>query len=339
MSLKVQSALTLLLLALAVSSTRFGFASGFTTSGTTSRPIKAVCHFLQAQASTEESEESKTSIAQRAVTEQDEKDEVDADAEAEAEADITCCKEPIDVSIPYDAPAKLAYEASDQSMEYGAFKTKFEADAVTDIISKQLIGKRGEKDENYDFDTILRTRRTINNFAAVLPAHWEETLENAIESAIHAPNHKRTEPWGFHLLGPKAIRKVCELNASLVTEKKGVKAGQAKLERWLEMPGWLVVTCHTEAGVGDMGDPSGTDREDYAAVCCAVQNLCLSLHNAGMGTKWTTGPVNYDSKFSEIVGLEKEEYVVGTIWFGTVEAKPIAPLKKKKVTDVLRKTK
>ncbi len=43
----------------------------------------------------------------------------------------------VDVSIPYDAPAKLAYEASDKSMEYSAFKTKYEADAVADVIAKQ----------------------------------------------------------------------------------------------------------------------------------------------------------------------------------------------------------
>ena len=46
----------------------------------------------------------------------------------------------IDISIPYDAAAKLAYEASDKSMEYAAFKTKYEADAVAHVISKQLGG-------------------------------------------------------------------------------------------------------------------------------------------------------------------------------------------------------
>ena len=191
--------------------------------------------------------------------------------------------------------------------------------------------------EKNSFDDILQSRRTINNFLSDLPNDWEQILENAIESAIYAPNHKRTEPWRFHLLGPEAIRKVCELNASIVTEKKGAKAGQAKLERWLEMPGWLVVTCKTEDSKG-MDDPAGIEREDYAAVCCAVQNLCLSLHNAKMGTKWTTGPVNFDERFDKIVGLEKDEYVVGTIWFGTPVSQPETPAKKKSVKEVLRKT-
>jgi hypothetical protein len=43
----------------------------------------------------------------------------------------------IDISIPYDAPAKLAYETSDKSMDYAAFKSKFEADAVADVVAKK----------------------------------------------------------------------------------------------------------------------------------------------------------------------------------------------------------
>ena len=45
--------------------------------------------------------------------------------------------EPIDISIPYDAAAKLAYEASDKSMKYEDFKVKYEADAVADVIAKK----------------------------------------------------------------------------------------------------------------------------------------------------------------------------------------------------------
>jgi hypothetical protein len=42
-----------------------------------------------------------------------------------------------DISVPYDAAAKLAYEASDKSVPYPDFKTKYEADAVADVIAKK----------------------------------------------------------------------------------------------------------------------------------------------------------------------------------------------------------
>jgi hypothetical protein len=48
----------------------------------------------------------------------------------------------VDISIPYDAAAKNAYEASDKKMEYAAFKTKYEADAVAMVKSKQQPAKQ-----------------------------------------------------------------------------------------------------------------------------------------------------------------------------------------------------
>lgn len=184
----------------------------------------------------------------------------------------------------------------------------------------------------------LRSRRTVNSYSADLPRGWEATLRRAVEAATFAPNHKRTEPWRFHLLGPSAIRRVCELNAELVAAKKGDEAGQKKLKRWLSMPGWLVVTCVRCGDAPSMEEPAGGTREDYAACCCAVQNLCLALHADGLGTKWTTGPVNFDPRFAEAVGLPMEEYVVGTIWFGEAigGATPRPPQKRLATDDVLR---
>ena len=44
--------------------------------------------------------------------------------------------EPIDVSIPYDAAARLAYEASNQKMSYELFKEQYEADARSAVMAK-----------------------------------------------------------------------------------------------------------------------------------------------------------------------------------------------------------
>ena len=68
----------------------------------------------------------------------------------------------------------------------------------------------------------------------------------------------------------------------------------------------------------------GAAREDYAAVCCATQNICLSLYSEGIGTKWTTGGINFDPRFKGAVGIPENEFVVGTLWFGSA-AKPSPP--------------
>ncbi|KAG7337473.1 nitroreductase [Nitzschia inconspicua] len=205
------------------------------------------------------------------------------------------------------------------------------------LVTRKRNGSAAESGQT--FQQTLLTRRTINNFEETLPKDWEETLQQAIHVATYAPNHKRTEPWRFHLLGPESIQKVCKLNAKLVSAKKGPQAGEKKLKRWMAIPGWLVVTCRKDDSSNDshsMLDPMSIAREDYAACCCAIQNFCLSLHANGMGTKWTTGPVNFDPGFSDAVGFSStEEYVVGTIWFGIPASQPSAPSKKLDLDDVL----
>ena len=51
----------------------------------------------------------------------------------------TCSQEEatIDISIPYDAAARLAFEATDKSMDYAEFKLQYEQQAVADVIAKR----------------------------------------------------------------------------------------------------------------------------------------------------------------------------------------------------------
>jgi len=184
----------------------------------------------------------------------------------------------------------------------------------------------------------LRGRRTVNDFEPELPEDWEASLRRAVEAAALAPNHRRTEPWRFYLLSRERALAVSELNAALVEAKKGPEAAATKLERWSAVPGWLVVT-QTPAPKRDApGDLAGREREDYAACCCAVQNLCLALHSEGIGTKWTTGPVNFHEGFAAAAGLpSSDEYVVGTVWFGKAAKLPPPPPKRLSVDDILIK--
>jgi hypothetical protein len=43
----------------------------------------------------------------------------------------------VDLSVPYDAAAKLAYEKTDKSMPYDDFKKQYEQQAVADVIAKK----------------------------------------------------------------------------------------------------------------------------------------------------------------------------------------------------------
>lgn len=161
---------------------------------------------------------------------------------------------------------------------------------------------------------LLRTRRTVGAFRPEpVPA---AIVDEALELATWAPNHRKTEPWRFTLLGAVARQAIIEQNAALVAAKKGADAGEAKRRQWSAVPGWLIVTQVLRA------DPF-TREEDYAACCCAIQNLMLAFWSHGVGTKWSTGDVTRDPVFAAAAGFDPaRERVVGLIWFGYPEVVP-----------------
>ena len=167
----------------------------------------------------------------------------------------------------------------------------------------------------------LRARRTIHDFLADVPPR--EAVLAAIDAARWAPNHRLTEPWRFYLLGAETAERISLLNAALVSRKSGEEAAAAKLRRWRAMPGWLAVTCAKSAD-------APREQEDYAACCCAVQNLLLGLWAAGIGSKWSTGKVIREAGFLEAIGADaSQEFCVGLVWYGypqTVPAQQRVPL-------------
>src|SRR5690554_1523127 len=88
---------------------------------------------------------------------------------------------------------------------------------------------------------IIRGRRSISRFRPEAPPR--ETVLEALELALWAPNHHLTEPWHFYLLGPDTKQAIVDLNTRLVQERQGEAAARAKRERWSAIPGWLLLTC------------------------------------------------------------------------------------------------
>jgi nitroreductase len=176
------------------------------------------------------------------------------------------------------------------------------------------------------FTEILKTRRTVGAFRAE-PVPWD-VVARAIELACWAPNHRKTEPWRFHWLGSETARAVVDLNASLIAMKKGPAEAESKRKQWSAVPGWIAITCLRN-------DDAFLQEEDYAACCCAVQNLMLALWNHGVGTKWSTGDVTRHPEFFRLLGVDPtEQRSVGMIWYGYPATVPEQT--RRPVTDVLR---
>ena len=154
----------------------------------------------------------------------------------------------------------------------------------------------------------IRSRRTTNLFLKQKVS--KQLVLDAIELARWAPNHHLTEPWHFYLLGDAMQAASVELTRTIVTERKNAEIGEHKAKTAAAVPGWLLVTCKKT-------DDELTQREDYASCCCAVQNLLLYLSEAGVASKWSTGPITRDQRFFDLLGIDSaKEFVVSMIWYG-----------------------
>ena len=158
-------------------------------------------------------------------------------------------------------------------------------------------------------EDLIISRRTIHNF---IPDKIPDRnlINQAINVACWAPNHHLTEPWHFYLLGRETIASICELNREITIDIDGAHSAEQKFKRWSSIPGWIIVTCQKS-------EKDITNQEDYAACCCAIQNLMLFLWSNNIGTKWSTGAVIRDDRCYEIAWIDKKiEKIVGLIWYG-----------------------
>ena len=171
-----------------------------------------------------------------------------------------------------------------------------------------------ETPELREFAEVLRGRRTVDQYLQTqVPG---ELVREAIEVATWAPNHYVSEPWRFILPGKGTVRRIVDLCAEIVASDKGSELGEHKRKAWGEKPGWLIVTC-------PFSDDALREKEDYAACCAAVQNFMLYLWKAGVGSKWTTGPITRDKRFFDIIEVDEEKFfVVAMLWFGYPKVTP-----------------
>lgn len=171
-----------------------------------------------------------------------------------------------------------------------------------------------ETHELREFSRVLTGRRTVDQYIQTpVP---DDLVGEAIEVATWAPNHYVSEPWQFILPGEETVSRIIDLCGEMVAAAKGPELAEHKRKTWSEKPGWLIITCRRS-------DDALREREDYAACCAATQNLMLYFWKAGVGTKWTTGPITRDSRFFDIIDVEESDaFVVGMLWFGYPKITP-----------------
>ena len=162
-----------------------------------------------------------------------------------------------------------------------------------------------------DLYDAIHTRRDIESFADE-PRPAREVIERLIEAATWAPSHRRTEPWRFTVLAGEGRASMGAAVADwLATSGQGTDGQQqAARVRLLRAPVVLVLS--------HVGSPDDAvrDQEDYAAACCALQNLLLAAQAEGLGAHTSTGVMVQYEGAKQYLGLEPHDRIVAYVYLG-----------------------
>jgi nitroreductase len=160
-------------------------------------------------------------------------------------------------------------------------------------------------------DAITR-RRSIRKFTDREVSRGE--LEQLLDAAAQAPNHRMTQPWRFYVLGPEARRAY----GAALGDRKARRMADAEAGRLVRdkvagehasLPAMIAVAMTED-------ENPEIRTEDYAAVMMAVQNLSLAAVALGLGTHIKTGAVMEDPAARAAAGVPDGQRIVAVINVG-----------------------
>jgi nitroreductase len=159
---------------------------------------------------------------------------------------------------------------------------------------------------------IISRRRSIKKFTEREVSRDE--IERLLEAAVLAPNHRLTQPWRFHVLGPDARHAYgAALGDRKARRMEDAEAGRMVREKVAGEHGSL--PCMIAVAMPEDENPE-IRTEDYAAVMMAVQNICLAAVDLGLGTHIKTGAVMDDPAARAAAGVREGERIVAVINVG-----------------------
>jgi nitroreductase len=165
----------------------------------------------------------------------------------------------------------------------------------------------------------IRGRRSIRRFNDRKVS--TDLIMQILNDAVWAPNHGLREPWRFiYVENTKAKERMADLMLEAGSHLKRIKLLPAKLKQMMkrqiiQIPANLIVVMKEERD-------SHKQEEDFAAVCCLMQNVQLLGWEQELGMIWSTMEFIYSPVFYEGIGVKSGERVVGILHMGYFDKTP-----------------
>lgn len=161
---------------------------------------------------------------------------------------------------------------------------------------------------------IIEQRRSIFPKDYTETAISQDIIDEILNSATLAPNHKRTKPWRFKTF--KGAEK-----AALASEMQDIyKASQPEnlfLEKKYNDIGFKINKADTVISIVVNFSGMVPEWEEIAAVSMAVQNMYLTCTANGIGCYWSSPKIV--DQLKSALAIEENQKCLGLFYIGNLE--------------------
>jgi nitroreductase len=167
-----------------------------------------------------------------------------------------------------------------------------------------------------DISKIIKNRRATPPRFLAKKEISKEIIQQLLENANWAPNHKNTEPWRFKVYTGDAKQKLAHSIYALLFEK--IELGESinpqnveKFKNGLErVPVAIAIILERDIA------QRIPEWEELAAVSMAVQNMWLTATAMGLGAFWATP--KFIPMLNEILQLKPCQKSLGFFYVGEI---------------------
>ncbi len=170
--------------------------------------------------------------------------------------------------------------------------------------------------DSAEINRLIKTRRSI------FPAQYtgdkvpDDIIQQMLENAHWAPNHKHTEPWQFVVFTGEGLKTLGNFQSEIYKGRAEANGNYSeetfeKLKEKPLMASHIIAICMKRSEKVLIAE-----TEEIEAVACAVQNMYLTATAYGIGCYWGSGGVTYWEEAKESFGLAPQDKLLGFLYVG-----------------------
>jgi nitroreductase len=163
---------------------------------------------------------------------------------------------------------------------------------------------------------LITSRQSILPKRLVEPGPSAAQVDAMLRAAAAAPDHGAIRPWRFIIVPTDKRALLADVFAAALLARDGqASADQLEMarEKAYRAPFLMLVVARLS---GDDSDIAPLER--MVSVGCAVQNMLLTAHSAGLGSSLTSGKALQSDSLRGLFGLRPGEEAICFLNVGTV---------------------